>query len=321
MNTRSAESALPACTRSLSRSFQTPNPHICVCICTYRRPELLKRSLEGLIDQETHGLFTHSIVVADNDREESAKTVVSEIAARSPISIGYFVEPQQNIALTRNKAVENAAGDYVAFFDDDQFPTRCWLLTLFEACRNYGADGVLGPVKPHFQEEPPQWVMKGKFFERATYPTGFVIDGKKGRTGNTLLKASLFEGNERPFRPEFRTGEDQDFFGRMIHQGHRFVWCNEAVAYEVVPRLRWSQSFLLRRALLRGATSRLQAGFGVHSLLKSVIAIPAYSIFLPFSFLFGYHKFVTYLIKLFNHLGLVLGVLGINVIRETYVTE
>ena len=114
---------------------------------------------------------------------------------------------------------------------------------------------MLGPVKPHFDETPPAWVVDGKFYDRPSYPTGFVIDWRKGRTGNTLLKRDVFDGEDTPFRPEFLTGEDQDFFRRMIGKGHVFVWCHEALAYEVVPPIRWRRTFMLKRALLRGAIS------------------------------------------------------------------
>src|SRR2546425_6708031 len=191
-------------------------PHISVCICTYKRLRLLQRLLEKLGGQDTNGLFTYSIVVADNDHLQSAKAVVCDFAAASRIPITYCVEPRQNIALARNKAIENAKGDFVAFIDDDEFPTKRWLLTLFEASNEYDVDGVLGPVKPHFDEAPPKWVVKGRFYERPTYPTGFVIDWRKGRTGNVLLKKRIFAAVAQPFRPEFLTGEDQDFFGRMI---------------------------------------------------------------------------------------------------------
>ena len=57
--------------------------HICVCICTYKRPVLLRRLLEGLGDQDTSRLFTFSIVVVDNDRSESARGVVKDFTAAS----------------------------------------------------------------------------------------------------------------------------------------------------------------------------------------------------------------------------------------------
>ena len=120
-----------------------------------------------------------------------------------------------------------------------------------QALNEFKVDGVLGPNRC-FDETPPKWVIEGNFYQRATYATGLVIDWRKGRTGNVLLKGDLFAGDARPFRPEFRQGEDQDFFHRMIEKGHRFIWCNEAVAYEVVPPIRWNRRFMLRRALLPG---------------------------------------------------------------------
>lgn len=296
-------------------------PHISVCICTYKRPDFLKRLLGELGGQDTGGLFTYSIVVADNDHLRSAECVVADFALASPIPIRYCVEPRQNIAQARNKAIMNASGDFVAFIDDDEFPTKRWLLTLLKACLEYDVDGVLGPVKPHFDEEPPKWVVKGKFYDRPTYPTGVVIDGRKGRTGNVLLKKHIFTAGAQPFRPEFRTGEDQDFFRRMIDKGHVFIWCDEAAAYEVVPPIRWKRSFMLRRALLRGATTVVHPTFGALDIAKSVIAVPAYTAVLPFALALGHHRFMTLLVKLFDHLGKLFALVDIKPVRDPYVTD
>jgi succinoglycan biosynthesis protein ExoM len=271
--------------------------------------------------QDTDGLFTYSIVVADNDHLQSAKAVVTDFLATSAIPVAYCVEPRQNIALTRNKAVENASGDYIAFIDDDEFPIKRWLVTLLNACNEYGVDGVLGPVNRYFDEPPPKWILKGNFYDRATYPTGFVIDWPKGRTGNVLLKRDIFPTDELFFNPEFRNGEDQDFFRRMIERGHKFIWCNEAVAYEVVPPMRWKRSFMLRRALLRGSMEPKTPTFKVQSVLKSVIAVCIYTIALPFALALGHHRFMRLLVSLCDHLGKILAFVGINPIKESYVTE
>ena len=106
----------------------------------------------------------------------------------------------------------------------------------------------------------------------------------------------------------------------MIEKGHRFTWCNEAVAYEVVPPVRWKRTFMLRRALLQGAASKLRPTFGARDILRSTIAIPAYTFVLPFAFVLGHHRFMTLLIKLSNHFGTLLAVAGIRPIKEPYVT-
>ena len=295
--------------------------HITVCVCTYKRPRLLKRLLDEVGRQESDGRFTYSIVVADNDHLQSGKEVVSNFAAASKVRVQYCVEARQNIALARNKAVENATGDFVAFIDDDEFPAARWLLTLFEACHAYEVDGVIGPVKRYFDEQPPKWVIKGDFYERPTYPTGLIIDWTKGRTNNVLVKRSVVGSDTQAFRPEFRTGEDQDFFRRMIDKGHKFIWCGEAVVYEVVPPIRWKRTFMLRRALLRGTVSVLQPTFGAVDIAKALVAIPAYTVALPVALVLGHHRFMALLVRLCDHLGTLLSALGINPIREPYVTD
>lgn len=295
--------------------------HISVCVCTYKRPELLKRLLEELRGQDTGGLFTYSIVVVDNDHSRSAEAVVGDFTVSSGIPIKYCIEPRQNIALARNKAIDNVDGDLVAFIDDDEFPIKSWLLTLFEALNKYGVDGVLGPVKPHFEDQPPQWVVKGKFYDRPSYPTGFVIDWRKGRTGNVLLKRQLFSEGMQPFNPQFRTGEDQDFFRRLIEKGHAFIWCHEAMAYEVVPAARWDCSFMVRRAILQGAVSMLHPTFGARDIAISMIAVPAWALALPFAFVLGHGRFMSPLVRLFHHIGRLLALLGINPVSEPYVTK
>jgi len=302
-------------------TMATKAKHICVCICTFRRPRLLQRLLHEIAKQETEGLFTFSIVVADNDGERSAEALVADFAANAAIAVTYCVEPQQNISLARNRAIANATGDFIAFIDDDEFPAKRWLLTLFTVCGRYSADGVLGPVKCHFDQKPPRWVIKGKFYERPTYPTGFVIDWSKGRTGNVLLRKQILEDGEVAFSPEFHRSGDQDFFRRMIAKGYVFIWCDEAVAYEVVPPVRWTRTFMLKRALLRGTIGMQHPTSRRRRIAKAVIAVPVYAIALPFSLALGHHRFMNLLIRLCDHSASLLTFVGIKPVRNQLITD
>ena len=107
----------------------------------------------------------------------------------------------------------------------------------------------------------------------------------------------------------------------MIERGYVFVWCEEAVAYETVPPIRWKRTFMLRRALLRGASAVLHPTFGTIEVAKTVIAVPAYMAVLPLALLAGHHRFMLALVKLFDHLGKLLALLGIRPVRDPYITE
>ena len=293
--------------------------HLSVCICTYQRPERLGGLLRLIEKQNTDGRFTFSIVVVDNDRKESARQVVTEFWGSSPVAVKYCVEPQQNIAMARNCAVENATGEFLAFIDDDEEPEADWLLQLVDAADRYQADGVLGPVISRFETPPPDWIIRSKLFERPIPPTGTWLPWTETRCGNVLLKTEIFKDKANRFAIECgRGGEDVEFFRRIIGKGRRFVWSEEAAVYEGIPPERCRRSYLIKRALLRGRTPYNQEWPAV---LKSVVAVPAYTLSLPVSFLFGHHVFMRFLIKECDHLGRILAKLRIDVVREKYVTR
>jgi glycosyltransferase involved in cell wall biosynthesis len=294
-------------------------PHVSVCICTFRRTELLQRLLDGLRDQATDGRFTYSVVVCDNDSERSAEATVGVYEASVPFAVRYCVETRQNIALARNRTLEVATGNFVAFIDDDEIPPRQWLLTLVDACVRYAADGALGPVRPHFDVEPPKWVVQGGFYNRATYRTGTFINWRQGRTGNTLLRRSILSALPVPFRPEFLSGEDQDFFRRAIAAGQRFVWCDEAAVVEVVPPVRWNRSFMIKRALLQGAAA--VADRSPRRVVTSVIAAPLYLAALPLTLGLGQARFMRCMVKLCAHVGTLCAAARITLVSQPYVTE
>jgi succinoglycan biosynthesis protein ExoM len=243
------------------------------------------------------------------------------MASNVPYAVKYCVEPRQNIAMCRNKAVENAAGDFVAFIDDDEFPIGEWLLTLFRTLRRYNADGVLAPVNPHFDVGAPQWVIEGGFYDRPVHPTGMKLQWSQCRTGNALLKKELFDGDSQPFKPECLSGEDQDFFRRKIEEGCSFIWCHEAPAYEVVPPVRWKRGFLVRRALFRGIFAQRNHGSQPVRVLQALISVPLYALLLPVALAFGQAKFMACVFKLSYHAGRLFGLFGFNPIRGPYVTH
>ena len=109
--------------------------------------------------------------------------------------------------------------------------------------------------------------------------TGEVLHWKNTRTGNVMLKKDIFKSGANLFRSKFGSGgEDRDFFRRMVDKGFHFVWCAEAPVSRAVTAERCKRSFMLRRALLRGQLPH----FTIIDLAKSLVAIPLYTMALPF---------------------------------------
>lgn len=303
------------------RDPHSKNPHICVCICTFKRPAELTRLLSDLQRQHTADAFTFSIVVADNDEARSGEPAVLAAQRGMAIPVKYCTEPQQGIARARNRVIANAEGDYFALIDDDEFPEPDWLLKLLRACMEYGVDGVLGPVKRHLEPDAPGWLKRSRLYDRAVHPTGMSVAWRGARTGNALLKSELFAGSEAPFRVEFTAGEDQDFFRRKIEEGHSFVWCSDAVVYEALPPARWKRMYFVRKALLHGSFAARQPDCGFKSIVKSIIAVPLYALGLPFALAAGQHRFMTLLVKVCDHAGKLMSLVHIRPIHDEYVSD
>lgn len=295
------------------------NDHISVCICTFRRLPYLERLLEKLAVQRTYRRFTYSIVVVDNDAARSAESVVRKFAAQWEGQVEYHVEPEQNIALARNMAVSRAMGTHIAFIDDDEFPDFDWLSNLLETAIQYKADGVLGPVLPHFETTPPSWLVISKILERMSFPTGTILTNtNQTRTGNVLLKKECFQPGERNFNPAFgRTGgEDTDFFGRAMKRGLRFMWCQTAPVHETIPPERMKRSYHLKRALLRGSVIGRKTRLLSPSTVKSLLAVTSYTPVILTTGIISQGLFMKYLVRCCDHVGKLLAVMGIHPIRE-----
>jgi len=293
--------------------------HVAVCVCTFKRPEMLRRLLTSLRGQDTGEAVRLSVTVVDNDANGSAADTVAAFRTDSGMAVRYAIEPEQNISAARNRALAAAAADYYACVDDDEVAEPTWVLNLYRTIVAERAAGVLGPVRPSYDNPPPAWLVRGRIQERREFPTGTEMsDPRDCRTGNVLFSHALIASQDRVFDPDYgRTGgEDVDFFRRMMKAGHRFVWCNEAVVHEVTPLFRQKRSYYLRRALLRGVVQAGRAPLLSLDTLKSLSACAVYTLALPFAFVLHNRSFMPLLIRDLDHAGKVLARCGIRPVRR-----
>ena len=104
---------------------------ISVCIATYRRAERLAALLTDLTRQT---LLPQEVVIVDNDEAGSAAAVVEECRrSQPPFAIRYAIQPVKNISITRNRTVELASEEWLAFVDDDERAPDFWLARLAAA--------------------------------------------------------------------------------------------------------------------------------------------------------------------------------------------
>jgi succinoglycan biosynthesis protein ExoM len=235
--------------RSNSIGFEFIN--IDICICTFQRNEMLKKLLTA-INQCLFNNFLIRVIVVDNDKNGSAKTVVNEYAKLVPFPVVYDIEPIQNISLARNKALSLSRAPLIAIIDDDSIPSEKWLIYLAQTMENFKADIVFGPVIRLFPGTKKKWLKNSPMFETQTRLTGTIV--QSGSTNNVMIRSASLKDLSTLFNPSFGTtgGGDVELFFRLFRLGKRFVWCDEAIVYETVLPHRLRLSWLIKRSFRYG---------------------------------------------------------------------
>jgi succinoglycan biosynthesis protein ExoM len=286
---------------------------ISVCICTFRRPERLAVLLDDLALQER---VPDEVVVVDNDAAATGReTVEKRKAIGAPFAILYEVQPKRGIALTRNRTVALATGNWLAFIDDDERAPAAWLRQLVESALEHSADGVLGPVVPVVPSDAPDWIKRGNFYDFPRMSSGELVPLNRMRFGNVLLRGEPVRREPGPFDPSYglMTGEDGDLLVRLVEKGAKVVWCDEAIVNEPVEPARLSLRWLLQRAFsggqefgrktLAGRYGRVTPLRRVALFSRALAQLMLSAILAACSWPFGRHRAIHWLTRVFANFG------------------
>ncbi|GFO56860.1 glycosyl transferase family 2 [Geomonas sp. Red276] len=133
---------------------------ISVIICTYNRCDSLRITLCSLFALHLSDDISAEIIVIDNNSKDDTRQVVEEFAVGSPLPVRYFLESRQGLSFARNRGIEEARGEVLAFIDDDVIVDRTWLKALAAAYRDPQVSCVGGKIHPRWEIPCPNWLRR-----------------------------------------------------------------------------------------------------------------------------------------------------------------
>lgn len=214
-------------------------PSLTVAICTKDRPDNVARCLESLLKlQRLDGSPCFEILVVDNaPSDDRTKDIIDKLP-----SVCYAREPKAGLDFARNRALQEATGEILAYLDDDVTVDRQWFNGLVEAwTENPDAGAFTGLVLPYELVTPAQilFEQRGGFrrgFEKIRYgqtlPGSFDYPCGAGRFGagcnmafrrEALLKLGGFDEALDTGAP-LPGGGDIDIFYRIVRAGYPLVY-------------------------------------------------------------------------------------------------
>lgn len=202
----------------------SPRPLVSVVMANYRSGRRITRALDSVLKQTVSDL---EVIVSDDASGDESVALARETAQRDARVRLIEAESNGGPARSRNRALEQARGQWIAIVDSDDMIHPERFERLLAAARHFGADVVADDLL-HFHEDgtparfllgeeqrrpfrvtPEQWILAG--YRPGTAPLGYL---------KPLIKASLL-GDTR-YDETLRIGEDYDLLLRMLLAGATF---------------------------------------------------------------------------------------------------
>lgn len=93
-------------------------PKISVVISTYNAQNYISECLDATINQTYTNL---EVIIVDDGSEDDTLSILQSYAAKDS-RIKLFRHSNKGVSTTRNKGIQNATGEYIVFFDADDYP-------------------------------------------------------------------------------------------------------------------------------------------------------------------------------------------------------
>ncbi|HEU4343657.1 MAG TPA: glycosyltransferase [Candidatus Binatia bacterium] len=233
-------------------------PSISIIIASSGRVEKIRRLLESIYRTEGRDRIKPEIVIANNAGSEtiaeSVRSLTREFDGRDGVRCRQVREPLTGKSRAQNRAITEAQGSVLAFFDDDVEVAPDWLTVAVEFFRRKDFDAMQGPILV-----PPEMEANQEFLQaQQKYRTLSLV-----KYPSDLTEINTLTGANMAFRREVfpriglfnealgpgRSGnsEDVEFAQRLIGDGGRIGYEPKAIVYHEVDWSRFTEKFFRLR--------------------------------------------------------------------------
>ncbi len=242
---------------------------ITVCVCTHDRPGYLRDCLQGL-QHQTAGPECFDILVVDSASHGEVPVQIAALV--SGISNARLIRLEQpGISVARNAGAGHAAGEYIAYIDDDAVPAADWVecirTVIGEADRPPALIG--GRILPQWEVPLPAWwpaSLRGtlsiiEFEGRGEYRSASLPAKLEPYGANMVVHAPALRAAGGFGQSSGRDGkallsdEEVELAWRLQGEGNPVCYDSRIVVHHQIQAVRLTPAWLLSRLYWQGVST------------------------------------------------------------------
>lgn len=229
---------------------------ITLAICTWNRASSLDDTLKYISRMDVPDNIDWEVLIINNNCNDRTSDVINQWSYILPLR--EVSEPMQGLSHARNRAIEQARGDFIIWTDDDVHVGPNLIREYRNAADQYAEASFFGgPVLFTLDNDAPRWLRNnfetfvGAYAARSLPEHAHKIDehhnlpyGANFAIRKTHISTLRFDPTLGRRADEMLSGEETLFLARILEQGGYGVWLHNAKVEHAVERSRLTRKYL-----------------------------------------------------------------------------
>lgn len=219
-----------------------------IIIPVYNSEKYLSKCIHSIIDGQNNNNI-EIILIDDGSTDQSS--YLCDLFAKQYINIHVIHQQNKGVAEARNKGVENAHGEYIAWIDSDDYVSPLWLSSIIKCLQLYKPDVL---IYDYFLEYKGSLIKKTQRFKEGLVSiNSYIYELSSEKRLHSYLPIHIMKSNfyyMNCFCPQNHVMEDFDFLTSVATQLKKIYYYPMALYYYVQRNNSLNRNVSCDRALL-----------------------------------------------------------------------
>lgn len=242
-----------------------------LAICTHNHRAALQQTLAELYALSNPSSDWELLIIDNASSDGTSEWLMLGTWQLHSIPCRSVQEGALGVANARNRALQEAQGEYVVFLDDDETPEKDWLQQIEQLIDAYHPAAIGGRICAQLPGPRPGWLSNqllgflgeldyGPEIQSLTKPSTPIFTGNAAFHRQTVLDAGGFDATLGRRGSLQSGGEDTELYRRLIAAEKTILWAPKAVIHHRIEPWKLHRGYFLqlhyRQGRMEGARKR-----------------------------------------------------------------